>query len=85
MIAVREALIEETPAAAPVAVLANLVSRAQGLVRAPVREPTGLGVWLRGTIGFAPDSEMRHADSPGRSKRQSLNRATVDSSNTGAK
>ncbi len=60
MIAVREALIEETPmaapAAAPVAAPASLVSRAQGLVRAPVREPTGLGVWLRGTIGFEPEA-----------------------------
>jgi anti-sigma factor RsiW len=32
----------------------DLISRAQGLVRAPVRESAGFGVWLRGLIGFEP-------------------------------
>ncbi len=52
MIAAREALAAETPGAAPV----SLVSRAQGLVRAPVRESAGLGAWLRGLIGFEPEA-----------------------------
>ena len=45
--AAREALGQE-PGAAP----ESLVSRAQGLVRAPVREPAGLLAWLRGLTGF---------------------------------
>ncbi len=34
----------------------SLVSRAQGLVRAPARESAGLGAWLRGLIGFEPEA-----------------------------
>ncbi len=41
---------------APEAVPENLVSRAQGLVRAPPRRPAGLGAWLRGLIGFEPEA-----------------------------
>ncbi len=41
---------------APEAVPENLVSRAQGLVRAPLRRPAGLGAWLRGLIGFEPEA-----------------------------
>jgi anti-sigma factor RsiW len=54
MIAARAELAETpgAPGAAPV----SLVSRAQGLVRAPVREPAGLGAWLRGLIGFEPEA-----------------------------
>jgi anti-sigma factor RsiW len=33
----------------------DLISRAQGLVRNPVRESAGFGVWLRGLIGFEPE------------------------------
>ena len=50
MIAARDALAAEPPGAAPV----SLVSRAQGLVRAPLRVSAGLGAWLRGLIGFEP-------------------------------
>jgi hypothetical protein len=32
----------------------DLISRAQGLVQAPVKESAGFGVWLRGLIGFEP-------------------------------
>jgi hypothetical protein len=53
MIAARESL-GSVPGAAPEA----LISRAKGLVRAPVREsagaPGGLLAWLRGLIGFEP-------------------------------
>ncbi len=52
MIAAREALAAETPGPAPV----SLVSRARGLVRAPLRESAGLGAWLRGLIGFEPEA-----------------------------
>ncbi len=55
IIAAREALAAATPGgleAAPV----SLVSRAQGLVRAPLRESAGLGAWLRGLIGFEPEA-----------------------------
>ena len=38
--------------AAPV----SLVSRAQGLVRAPLRVSAGLGAWLRGLIGFESEA-----------------------------
>ncbi len=48
MIAARAEMVAENPGAAPV----SLVSRAQGLVRAPLRESVGLGAWLRGLIGF---------------------------------
>ncbi len=51
MVAARVALTAESPDTAP----ASLVSRAQGLVRAPLREPAGLGAWLRGLIGFEPE------------------------------
>ncbi len=33
----------------------DLIARAQGLVRAPIKEPGGLGAWLRGLIGFEPE------------------------------
>ena len=49
MTAVR-AELGQAPGAAP----ESLISRAQGLVRAPVRESAGLGAWLRGLIGFEP-------------------------------
>ena len=52
MIAAREALAAEPPGAAPV----SLVSRAQGLVPAPLRESAGLGARLRGLIGFEPEA-----------------------------
>ena len=52
MIAAREALAAEPPGAAPEA----LVSRAQGLVRAPATESAGLGAWLRGLTGFDPEA-----------------------------
>ncbi len=52
MIAAREALAAEPPGPAPV----SLVSRARGLVRAPLRESAGLGAWLRGRIGFEPEA-----------------------------
>jgi anti-sigma factor RsiW len=39
---------------APGPVPESLISRAQGLVRAPVPEHTGLGAWLRGLVGFEP-------------------------------
>ncbi len=52
MIAAREALAAEPPGAAP----AGLVSRAQGLVRAPAWVSAGLGAWLRGLIGFEPEA-----------------------------
>ncbi len=39
---------------APGAVPESLVSRAQGLVRAPPRVSAGPGAWLRGLIGFEP-------------------------------
>ena len=42
----------QAPGAAP----EDLVSRAQGLVRAPPRVSTGLGAWLRGLIGFEPEA-----------------------------
>ncbi len=42
----------QAPGAAP----ENLVSRAQGLVRAPLRESAGRGAWLRGLFGFAPEA-----------------------------
>ncbi len=32
----------------------GLISQAQGLVRAPVKESAGFGVWLRGLIAFEP-------------------------------
>ena len=51
MIAAR-AELAETPGSAP----ESLISRAQGLVRAPANEPTGLGAWLRGLIGFEPEA-----------------------------
>ncbi len=58
MIAARAGLAE--PPGAPEAAPAGLVSRAQGLVRAPPREPAresgGLGAWLRGLIGFEPEA-----------------------------
>ncbi len=53
MIAARAELAE--PPGAAGAAPESLVSRAQGLVRAPVRESAGPGAWLRGLIGF--DSE----------------------------
>jgi anti-sigma factor RsiW len=34
----------------------NLVSRAQGLVRAPVAVSAGLGAWLHRLIGFEPEA-----------------------------
>ena len=43
------------PGQAPGPAPEDLISRAQGLVRAPVREPAGLGAWLRGLIGFEPE------------------------------
>jgi anti-sigma factor RsiW len=49
MIAAR-AELGQVPGAAP----ESLVSRAQGLVRAPVPEHFGLGARLRGLIGFEP-------------------------------
>ena len=54
MIAARAELAEtpEAPGTAP----ESLVSRAQGLVRAPARESAGLGAWLRGLIGFEPEA-----------------------------
>jgi hypothetical protein len=55
MIAAREALAADPPGA-PDAAPVSLVSRAQGLVRAPLREPAGLGAWLRGSIGFEPEA-----------------------------
>ena len=55
MIAAREALAAETPGA-PEAAPESLVSRAQGLVRAPVRVSAGLGAWLRGLVGFEPEA-----------------------------
>ena len=51
MIAAR-AEIGHAPGAAP----DSLVSRAQGLVRAPVGEPAGFGAWLRGLIGFESEA-----------------------------
>ncbi|MHA1154173.1 MAG: hypothetical protein ACTSQ7_16235 [Alphaproteobacteria bacterium] len=51
MIAARGGLAEP-PGPAP----ESLISRAQGLVRAPARESAGLGVWLRGLIGFEPEA-----------------------------
>ena len=51
MAAAREAL-GQAPGTAPV----SLVSRARGLVRAPVVESAGFGAWLRGLIGFAPEA-----------------------------
>ena len=51
MIAAR-AELGQAPGAAP----ENLVSRAQGLVRAPLRVSVGLGAWLRGLIGFEPEA-----------------------------
>ena len=42
----------QAPGAAP----ENLVSRAQGLVRAPLRESEGRGAWLRGLIGVEPEA-----------------------------
>ena len=51
MIAIR-AELGQAPGAAP----ESLVSRAQGLVRAPPRVSTGLGAWLRGLIGFEPEA-----------------------------
>jgi len=53
MIAARESL-GEAPGAAPGPAPEGLISRAQGLVRAPVRESAGFGAWLRGLIGFEP-------------------------------
>ncbi len=55
MIAAREVLSAETPGAPETAPI-SLVSRAQGLVRAPLRESAGLGTWLRGLIGFEPEA-----------------------------
>ncbi len=46
--AARETLEEGSREAPP----ESLISRAQGLVRAPVREPAGLLAWLRGLTGF---------------------------------
>ena len=54
MIAARAGLAE--PPGAPGAAPVSLVSRAQGLVRAPPREPARLGAWLRGLIGFEPEA-----------------------------
>ena len=58
MIAARAELAE--PPGAPDAAPESLVSRAQGLVWAPLREPAresgGLGAWLRGLIGFEPEA-----------------------------
>ncbi len=58
MVAARAALAEPPGATAesPDAVPVSLVSRAQGLVRAPLREPARLGAWLRGLIGFEPEA-----------------------------
>ncbi len=42
----------QAPGAAP----ENLVSRAQGLVRTPLRESAGRGAWLRGLFGFEPEA-----------------------------
>ncbi len=50
MIAARAELLG-APGAAP----EGLISRARGLVRAPVRESAGFGAWLRGLIGFEPE------------------------------
>ncbi len=50
MIAARAEMVAETPGTVP----DSLLSRAQGLVRAPVAESAGLGAWLRGLIGFEP-------------------------------
>jgi anti-sigma factor RsiW len=52
MIAARAELAE--PLGAPGAAPVVLVSRAQDLVRAPLRVSAGLGTWLRGLIGFEP-------------------------------
>lgn len=55
MIATRAELGQGSPGtleAAP----ENLVSRAQGLVRAPVAVSAGLGAWLHRLIGFEPEA-----------------------------
>ncbi len=52
MISAREALAAEPPGPAP----ESLVSRAQGLVRAPLRVSAGLGAWLCGRIGVEPEA-----------------------------
>ncbi len=54
MIAARGLAAETT--GAPEATPENLVSRAQGLVRAPLRVSAGLGAWLRGLIGLEPEA-----------------------------
>ena len=41
---------------APGIVPEDLIARAQGLVRPPARESAGLGVWLRGLMGFEPEA-----------------------------
>ena len=51
MIAAR-AELGQAPGAAP----ESLISRARGLVRAPVRKSAGPGAWLRGLIGFEPEA-----------------------------
>ncbi len=62
MIAARAGLAEppgvpaRAPARAPDAAPGSLISRAQGLVRVPIREPARLGAWLRGLIGFEPEA-----------------------------
>ena len=52
MAAVRASLEEDTPEPSP----ESLISRAQGLVRAPAREPAGLRAWLRGLAGFEAEA-----------------------------
>ncbi len=54
MIAARAELAD--PPGAPDAAPESLISRAQGLVRAPVRASAGLSTWLRGLIGFEPEA-----------------------------
>ncbi len=44
----------QAPGQEPEAVPEDLISQAQGLVRAPVKESAGFGVWLRGLIAFEP-------------------------------
>jgi anti-sigma factor RsiW len=55
MIAAR-AELGQAPPGTPNATPESLISRAQGLIRAPVAEPAGLGAWLRGLIGFEPEA-----------------------------
>lgn len=48
LVAAARADLGRAPETAP----QGLIARAQGLVRAPAREPGGLGAWLRGLAGF---------------------------------